>query len=534
MATVTQPTLIPRPWAENGSKETIPDTTTQFGRASWSEGFPSETAQPLAAGGIPPNWLDFQGVLYALSQHATFEQVGGRYTWSNAQNYPAGACVLGSNGMVYQALQESGPGTSAGAKNPTSSGNAAYWGPSATPDGTTIIVQNGKLTAVASGDADSLADGITTVANNGKLTVDFSNVTAAALKKITQHEIDPEGGIVMDSSTGLLSVDFEAMPDERVERLFKSLSMLIPLSSDKTFYVDTNNPAASDIIVDDRGTEAKPFKTIQACVNYVTGTYSLGQYNCVIRVKAGNYGENLVLPDFSHGTGHMTIAADSRQPDVFVIAQASSAGTVGTCFRATGGDWRLYYLTAKRVENATTANGQVPCCYFADAGAILHLYGCSVDQSLPTPGTSVGGNSYEVRLFAADNGGTIHFHHWINTVAATIKAEKPASGVPTVYVLTALRRGSIWLYRDYDSSNNPVTTGVINCSGSCDAFVRLRDTGSITSYSSGTLITFSGSSVSGVPYNLTGGSYISIDAGTGYFPGDGTPNVEAATYCWIK
>ena len=256
MASVVQPDLIPQPWSQNGSHATIPDTTSEFGRASWALGFPPETALPLNAGGIPPNWLDFQGVLYALSQHAIFEQAGGRYAWATDINYPAGACIIGSNGVVYQALQESGPGTSAGAKNPTSSGNSAYWGPLATPDGstikltngklavnlsgvadgttivaannklsvsaagiadgTTIIDNDGKLTAVGGGgggDAASLVDNKTTVARDGKITVDLSNAPALSLHGISPYLVKNGGGLTVDLPTGKIEADVSALAD---------------------------------------------------------------------------------------------------------------------------------------------------------------------------------------------------------------------------------------------------------------------------------------------------------------------------------
>lgn len=173
---LTQPTLIPRPWAQNGAKDEIPDTTTVTGRASWSVGFPEENALPRKAGGIPPNWLDFQGVLNALSSHAVFEQAGGHYAWDSGIDYPVGACIIGSNNQLYKALQQSGPGTSAGAKNPTSSGNSAYWGTMATPDGQTIKIVNGKLSV----DLSSLADGTTIINSNDKLSVG-ATATAALL-----------------------------------------------------------------------------------------------------------------------------------------------------------------------------------------------------------------------------------------------------------------------------------------------------------------------------------------------------------------
>lgn len=108
---VQQPSDIPRPWASNGGQFTqIPDTTSDAGRASWSQGFPPETSLPTAQGGIPPNRLDFQGVLNALSAHAVFKQAGGTYAWNNATAYPKGAIVLYTDGKLYCATTDTNAG----------------------------------------------------------------------------------------------------------------------------------------------------------------------------------------------------------------------------------------------------------------------------------------------------------------------------------------------------------------------------------------------------------------------------------------
>lgn len=103
------PSFIPQPWATSGQAATIPNQKPEFGRASWSQGFPTETSIPLNAGGIPPNYLDFQGVLKILSQFAFFQQSGGLFTWSSSLDYLKGCHILGSNGNEYVALRPSGP-----------------------------------------------------------------------------------------------------------------------------------------------------------------------------------------------------------------------------------------------------------------------------------------------------------------------------------------------------------------------------------------------------------------------------------------
>ena len=159
---LTQPTIIPTPWATDGTYAAIPEQTSAAGRASWTAGFPPECAMPLSAGGVPPHWLDFQGVLHALSEHAVFQQSGGRYSWSSDIDYPAGACVLGSDGIVWQALQASGPGHAAGAKDPAGNANPAFWGAATTPDGVSIVFgPDGKLSVADVSNAFAATQGTT-------------------------------------------------------------------------------------------------------------------------------------------------------------------------------------------------------------------------------------------------------------------------------------------------------------------------------------------------------------------------------------
>ena len=72
-----QPSLMSIPFAKNGAKATIPVSTTEFGIASLSQGFPTETQLPLEDGGIPPRRIDFNGALNWLSMFAVFQQAGG-------------------------------------------------------------------------------------------------------------------------------------------------------------------------------------------------------------------------------------------------------------------------------------------------------------------------------------------------------------------------------------------------------------------------------------------------------------------------
>ncbi len=163
------PTLIPEPFAEEGTKNVIPAESPGASEpnASWARGFPPVTMLNRQAGGKPPLGNDFNGILNALSQHLFFTQSGCVYPWQGADeasgfaglNYLKGAHVLGSDMREYIAQQPSGPDVPAngggyvGPRNPVQDANHVYWAPLVTPgdipefDGTTIKLINGKYGA---------------------------------------------------------------------------------------------------------------------------------------------------------------------------------------------------------------------------------------------------------------------------------------------------------------------------------------------------------------------------------------------------
>lgn len=103
-----QPDIIPMAWAANNSTaDSIPETTSESGKASWDQGFPVETSLPLSQGGVPPKYGDFNGILKILSQFALYAQAGGQYAWNNALAYDVGSIVLGTDGNLYRAAQAS-------------------------------------------------------------------------------------------------------------------------------------------------------------------------------------------------------------------------------------------------------------------------------------------------------------------------------------------------------------------------------------------------------------------------------------------
>lgn len=129
MAIQNEPTRIQIPFADSGTKNVIPDTNptpSASQAASWTDGFPSQCSLPLSAGGIPPARADFNGIFNTMSQSIRFGQEGGVWTWDATVDYAANRVVLGSDGLLYWSVAQSGPNVG-GAQDPTTD-DGTYWG----------------------------------------------------------------------------------------------------------------------------------------------------------------------------------------------------------------------------------------------------------------------------------------------------------------------------------------------------------------------------------------------------------------------
>ena len=119
---MANPEYLAQAFANNGAKATIPNTTTTAGRASLSQGFPTETSMPLAQGGVPPKREDFNGILYTLSSYALFQQAGGKFTYDARVDYTPPAIIFyGSD--LWWCVQANGASTLV----VTPGKNTSYW-----------------------------------------------------------------------------------------------------------------------------------------------------------------------------------------------------------------------------------------------------------------------------------------------------------------------------------------------------------------------------------------------------------------------
>lgn len=120
-----EPTKIPRPFADSGDKNSIPDSSGSIGFASWQEGFPAITSEPFAQGGIAPKRADFNGVFNALSAALVWAQQGGVYSYDATTDYEVGN-ITEKSGLIYICKTANGP--SSAVKDPAADTTETYWG----------------------------------------------------------------------------------------------------------------------------------------------------------------------------------------------------------------------------------------------------------------------------------------------------------------------------------------------------------------------------------------------------------------------
>lgn len=113
-----EPTKIPRPFADSGDKNSIPDSSGGLGFASWQEGFPAITGTPFSQGGVAPKRADFNGIFNALSLATVWQQQGGFYAYDNTTDYEVGN-VVEYNNDLYKCITANGPGSAVKAPTDT-------------------------------------------------------------------------------------------------------------------------------------------------------------------------------------------------------------------------------------------------------------------------------------------------------------------------------------------------------------------------------------------------------------------------------
>lgn len=117
MQGLTQPTLLLKPFADEGDKNTLPDVNTDVSnpqKADLTNGFPEITSLKPSEGGLPPERKDFNGLGYLTTVYDHFYQCGGTFTYNTTianaiGGYPNGARLWykdGNKSMIVRSTKD--------------------------------------------------------------------------------------------------------------------------------------------------------------------------------------------------------------------------------------------------------------------------------------------------------------------------------------------------------------------------------------------------------------------------------------------
>ena len=391
----------------------------------------------------------------------------------------------------------------------------------------------------------------------GKINVDFSQLPPNDVAGIISGMVSPGSGLVVDNTTGKLSVNFSDIDENTKNKIIAGLKMQVPLRSSLTVTVNPNGTGHTNSLnLSFEERVSKPFETIQKAVDWVSSMLALGSFNVYINIADGTYEEAVSLPAVNTASGIVTIqpiTANSRTGVIVKPTARASDGFTSFCFSAYSGAcrWNIKHITMEYTATASASAGLAGgCAEAAASGAIINLYGCTYKCLLPSNVTEytgainssavpLGGETYQVRMINADNGGQIHLYP--DDLGSEMIFKTSYDRKTYVYPLHACRGGQLYFHRSAVSNNGNYT-----CAGRCEAFLKLFQAGTTQTYgASGGQVAFvesSSNSVIGPQYEIRTGSYAVLPNSGLLGQASGT-NADESTYanvletsrgCWIS
>jgi len=232
------------------------------------------------------------------------------------------------------------------------------------------------------------------IKNNGGLAVDSNNEIYVKLKS--------GGGIVNDS--GFLKVDFTADPndpnaqqimEQTKAAILSGLNIKIPLTSDRTFYVNKDHTNATTVWKTNKGildisvgTSSKPFKTIQSAVDCITQSYDINEAIITIIIVKGStdYNEAINLPLYSRTTGYIKLESANKTSSsnfsVISSSQTANGTDVDSTVYVIGNGWNLSHLHIKRTSTLITdGQNHYDSAIVVDDKGILTINNCLITHN---------------------------------------------------------------------------------------------------------------------------------------------------------
>lgn len=299
------------------------------------------------------------------------------------------------------------------------------------------------------------------------------------------------GGLAKDSS-GKIYVDFGAMPTNKFENLLKALRLPIWLTANTNFYVNKSHASASDTLNEGRGLSAsKPFKTIQACINYIATNYNLSNFNVNVLVAGGTYTENISLPPYTATTGTITIKPQTDSDTVAIRGYIYGDGNKNIIIS------KAIFYNIDSSSYGTSAYNQ----FYLFNGGSLTLTDCQVKIDTA--------NSRGMNIFSTYAGGIINIGGGTNdSYGFKLSFNTSAISLSNVFYST----GNIYQRTHCVLEGNPTITQAFATVANAGLFQCLRSSGWSTLHWTGT--------ATGKRYNATLNGIFSVQGGgPNFFPG---------------
>lgn len=321
-----QPRKVPLAFAENGEKTTIPEETSPFaGKASLNDGFPPLTRTALDDGGIPPDGLDMNGILYLVSLLNRWQSAGGAFVYdsvfandTNVVGYPKGAVLLRADGTGFWVNK-----TDSNTTNPDTGG--ANWQPINNIGITTKTMTNADVTLTA---LESARD---VIVISGTLSANVNLIFPTTIKQ----------WLVVNNTSGAFTL---------TAKTASGTGGLITQSTSRAFYADgTNlygvNALAATQTQVNTGTDKLTFvtpETFHSGVDYIFNNITSDIKTAILKIiypvgtpyfnKVDNSNPNTIfgvtVGTWAQETGKVLVGQDTGQLDFDVLGETGGNKTV--------------------------------------------------------------------------------------------------------------------------------------------------------------------------------------------------------------
>lgn len=352
------------------------------------------------------------------------------------------------------------------------------------------------------------------VAQAIKALVKIASETEAGIVKVTGDD-----GITINEA-GEIAVDFSQMPTDKFEELLRSIRIPIWLTASKNYYV--NGTTGSDTYTLGRGeSPEEPFKTISACIKYLTENVNVASYTATINVSPGTYTELLRLNNFSRTSGSIVIQPFG-DPYSVIIQNVATNGNVVLC---RGGDWVIKQceIVINKTNQNNTSSGYFFSNIYASSSSVLDIANCRVVMNI------IDESSLYSTLFIATGYATINIQG--NNEFIVNNNENPPQNL---FCLYCVNNGMITLA----SAENPTQWGA-TVRGNFNTFAFATggyiQLGTTANYLPFKFTIFEGYTVTGKRYSASNGGHIqTLGMGADYFPGDAAGSANSSTYSWYN